>query len=139
MKQLPNPINILVAHLVTQGDSPETAKRRADQMLAQICQQYEILRDSGTHEQFCNIYGKEDMPPDSYYWEKINKFWNKAKTQDGETVFGPRFAVFLDTANTENLGTVLRKNMIGDSDTWRSLIKWNPDNGKAEGLTCLPR
>jgi hypothetical protein len=123
MKQLPNPINVLLAHLIKEGDSPETAKKIVDNMLGEICREYEKLRGSGTHEQFCNIYGHEDMAPDHYYWEKINKFWNKVppKHVDGKVIFGPIFACGLDGGNTVNLGTVLRKQIIGDSETWRSI------------------
>ena len=100
MKQPTDPIKILLAHLIEEGETPETAKKIVDAMLGELCVKYEKLRANSDDEVIDRIYrGGPFNRSDNYFHEKWGKFINQ----------GYAFACYLDGGNLPRLGKVLRE------------------------------
>ena len=98
MKQPTDPIKILLAHLIEEGETPETAKKIVDAMLGELCVKYEQLRGNSSDEVLDTVYGPLNRS-DHYFHEKRKNFLN----------YGNAFACALDGGNRPRLGKVLRE------------------------------
>jgi len=98
MKQPTEPIKLLLAHLIEEGETPETAKKIVDAMLGELCVKYEQLRANKGATILDHIYGPLNRS-DNYFHEKWGKFINQ----------GYAFACHLDGGNRPRLGKAFRE------------------------------